>query len=347
MVYFCDPYSEDNDEPGRCTVSESRTVDSLNQQEKELYEKHRYNLEFGELYKEFTGGEWLTMYPRSRPRHFIWEANKFGQEHVVQTRETQFLELPPSNEVPSLPHRELRRNETDSVPLRQYRSQDDVMNLTLKTVSCAPRAFEIQNFLSDVEADHIIELALAKNLRLSTTGTGSGGSAHTDTRNSKNTWIGRQSSPIVDAVYRRAADAVRIDEALLRFRDDDEYPDLGTPISIAEDLQLVHYDVGEQYTAHHDFSFPDGTHPESPSRSINVLLYLNEGMEGGETSFPRWRNAETTGPFNVKPEKGKAVIFYMLLPDGNMDEVTQHAALPIQTGEKWLANLWIHDPIRT
>jgi prolyl 4-hydroxylase len=77
-------------------------------------------------------------------------------------------------------------------------------------------------------------------------------------------------------------------------------------------------------------------------------MYLNdEGLVGGETSFPKIRTADPNGvPLNVKPKKGKAVIFYMLTPDGNRDELTQHAALPVIEGEKWLANLWIHDPVR-
>lgn len=105
------------------------------------------------------------------------------------------------------------------------------------------------------------------------------------------------------------------------------------------DLQLVHYDVSEQYTAHHDFGYTDVKAAESPSRSINMILYLNEGMQGGETSFPRWRNAETTGGLDAKPLKGKALIFYMRTPDGNLDDLTQHAALPIIEGEKYMTNL--------
>jgi prolyl 4-hydroxylase len=92
-------------------------------------------------------------------------------------------------------------------------------------------------------------------------------------------------------------------------------------------------------------------------------------MVGGETSFPRWVNAETFLPLNVKPEKGKAVLFYSQLPDGNLDDFSHHAALPVTEGEKvccvgtcsvgehfcfvlfltfhyqWLMNLWVWDPI--
>jgi prolyl 4-hydroxylase len=66
--------------------------------------------------------------------------------------------------------------------------------------------------------------------------------------------------------------------------------------------------------------------------------------QGGETSFPRWVNAEYRSALTVKPKKGKAVLFYNFLPDGNLDDLSQHAALPVLKGEKWLTNLWIWDP---
>lgn len=82
-----------------------------------------------------------------------------------------------------------------------------------------------------------------------------------------------------------------------------------------------------------------------PSRFATMLFYLNDDMEGGETSFPRWLNSETSGALLVKPQRGKAVLFYNMLPDGNYDERSQHAALPVKKGEKYLTNLWVWDPI--
>ena len=75
-------------------------------------------------------------------------------------------------------------------------------------------------------------------------------------------------------------------------------------------------------------------------RFATILFYLNDGMVAGETSFPRWMNADSNGQLMVKPETGKAVLFYSLLPDGNMDDLSQHAAQPVRSGEKWLINLW-------
>ena len=103
------------------------------------------------------------------------------------------------------------------------------------------------------------------------------------------------------------------------------------------------YDVGQQYTPHHDFSIPTAV-PGQPMRFATILFYLNEGMEGGETTFPRWLNSEDPAALKVVPEVGKAVLFYSLLPDGNMDERSQHSAAPVTQGEKWLINLWTWDP---
>lgn len=88
-----------------------------------------------------------------------------------------------------------------------------------------------------------------------------------------------------------------------------------------------------EYTPHHDFSMP-ALIKDQPSRFATILFYLNDDMVGGETAFPRWINAETSEALLVKPEKGKAILFYNLLPDGNYDERSQHAALPVLSGEK-------------
>lgn len=81
------------------------------------------------------------------------------------------------------------------------------------------------------------------------------------------------------------------------------------------------------------------------ARFSTLLLYLNEPEEGGETSFPRWSNAETFHELAVTPETGKAVLFYSQLPDGNMDDLSQHAAKPVIRGEKMLMNAWIWEPL--
>jgi prolyl 4-hydroxylase len=354
-LYVYDPYVV----PGDPEATERNLQKALDDDERAKYDAWKKTLLFHEQYRNFTGRSYLANYLRDRPTHFMWPADYYGQEHWVLTRETHFEQIPPEEELEPILAKGQDRilKESDPRILSEYRQKDsttgatvDVMNMTLKVLSCVPRVFEIPNFLSPAEVQHILELAGGVSLRRSSMGESSltGLQEETDRLNSRtsfNSWVPRERSPIIDAIYRRSADLVRIDEALLRSRSDSEYPDLPTQRSIAETLQLVHYKVGQEYTAHHDFGYTpvDSYHQEA--RFLTLLFYLNEGMEGGETSFPRWANAETFHSLQVTPETGKAVLFYSHLPDGNLDDFSQHAAEPVLEGEKWLINLWIWDPL--
>ena len=86
-------------------------------------------------------------------------------------------------------------------------------------------------------------------------------------------------------------------------------------------------------------------HRYQPTRYATLLLYLNDNFGGGQTNFPRAINPTHHDGLTVTPQKGKAVLFYNMLPDGNVDDLSQHQALPVTEGEKWLANLWIWDPV--
>lgn len=113
------------------------------------------------------------------------------------------------------------------------------------------RVFEISNFLSQAEVDHIIELAGGIELGESSTGDVGTNKGKKDiskeeekgrkTRTSFNSWLPREVSPIIDAIYRRSADLLRMDEALLRHRGPNEVPDMPTKKATSESLQLVHY----------------------------------------------------------------------------------------------------------
>ena len=89
-----------------------------------------------------------------------------------------------------------------------------------------------------------------------------------------------------------------------------------------------------------DYGYTNSNDILQPQRFATLLLYLNEPEAGGETTFPRWINAETREALKAKPQRGKAVLFYSFLPDGNMDDLSQHSAAPVIDGEKWMINLW-------
>jgi len=359
-LYVYDPYLV-KDDP---ILTEKNLQKHLNAKERSQYEKWTKTLLFHEQYKNFTGRSYLANFsdgPRKPPSHFMWRADYFGQEHWVTTKETHFDRLPSSENLQPITRGSKRTlKDSDARYLAEYRVRDEnndpieFMNMTLKVISSAPRVFEIKNFMSQNEVDHIINIGGGIKLSDSTTGdvgSNADGSktinkaqSQTKVRTSKNAWVAREKSLIVDAVYRRAADLTRIDEALLRHRTQEEIPELVNKKSVAETLQLVHYDITQEYTAHHDFGYSHIDDNVQSARFATVLFYLNDDLSGGETSFPRWQNGETFHELKVKPEVGKAILFYNQLPDGNMDDFSQHAAKPILHGEKWLINLWIWDP---
>ena len=333
--YYYDPYH----------IRENPTPPSfLGPKDQKMYTRWRKTVLFDDQYKAKTGRSYLANYLRAPPLHMMWPAEYFGQEHWVTSRETHFTQIPPEEELKNIRLTGRQRRLTDDQPrlLEAYRNMTEpLLNLTLRVLSVAPRVLEIPNFLSSTEVQHIIELAHRMHMKKSTTGDAlTKETAQLKTRTSKNTWVSREETPIIDTIYRRAADVQLMDEALLRFRDPDERPDLDTRKTLGEQLQLVHYDQQEEYTAHHDFGFARLEDEKQAARFSTLLLYLNDVPRGGETSFPRWANSETFHKLKVKPEACKAVLFYSQLPDGNFDDLSHHAAEPVIEGEKYLINLW-------
>jgi prolyl 4-hydroxylase len=202
------------------------------------------------------------------------------------------------------------------------------LELELEVVSTHPKVYIIENFFSDYEADAVIEYAKPRVSKSTVGQSDSGGVRQSETRTSSNTWMPRHSSDVANTLYLRAADLLRIDEKILESSQN------------AEDIQVVHYSVGEKYDAHHDWGVSG--YPES--RYITLLLYLNnmpDEYSGGETSFPKGNNGHG---FKVLPKRRTAVLFYSLLEDGNGDDLSLHQALPVTKGEKWLCNFWVWDP---
>lgn len=72
------------------------------------------------------------------------------------------------------------------------------------------------------------------------------------------------------------------------------------------------------------------------NRIATWLFYMSDVEAGGATVFP---------VLNVSlwPKKGSAAFWYNLIPNGDGNENTRHAACPVLTGSKWVSNKWIHE----
>jgi prolyl 4-hydroxylase len=98
-----------------------------------------------------------------------------------------------------------------------------------------------------------------------------------------------------------------------------------------EPLQLLRYRPGGEYRPHFD-SIPGFTN----QRAMTMLVWLNDGYEGGETHFP-------TPGLKLKGRVGDALLFRNTGPDGQRDPAAGHAGLPVTAGEKLIASRWIRE----
>lgn len=135
------------------------------------------------------------------------------------------------------------------------------------------------------------------------------------------------------------------------------------PLINMENLQVVRYEPGEEFRMHTDHLDSFNEH-DCGGRLCTCLVYLNDSEQslteaeeqsmtekaefftGGETMFPEFHAA-------IQPMKGSALFFFNTLerPGSmnynadmflNVDRKLRHAGLPVLTGEKWVANRWIH-----
>ncbi|KAL7538096.1 hypothetical protein ACHAXR_008282 [Thalassiosira sp. AJA248-18] len=332
-------------------------------------------------------------------RMHMWEAGYIGQTHTLDTPNLYYTALPETLErltkedfLPKLEEQrrlEMRQFQSSSLKGKKTDNSNDTLPLTLKVLSCAPRVLEAKKFLSSVEVQHLIDLASGAKgdvvMEHSTVSASNvNGSSKkvrgskADARSSTGGWIHREQDTIVDTIFRRIADLLNIDEHLMRDQARDSGVEEGgreplpTHDRIVEAMQLLRYGPGEEYSAHHDFTYPSIENRYQPKRYATILLYLTgEGdvvengirqstssskntnndlqhdlaLKGGETMFPRAITTDYHDGVKVEPQSGKAILFYNVLPDGNMDDLSQHSGGKVEKGVKYIANVWVWDPI--
>ncbi len=140
-------------------------------------------------------------------------------------------------------------------------------------------------------------------------------------RTSRGAFINRDSHPLVRSIESRIAAIT------------------GIPASFGEALQVLHYAGAEEYQPHYDFFEPQDNAERanleaSGNRVGTMLMYMSDVAEGGSTYFPKLDIA-------IHPKVGQGVWFGYLDADGKLDYRSEHAGLPIITGEKWLATKWL------
>ena len=140
-------------------------------------------------------------------------------------------------------------------------------------------------------------------------------------RSGSNCWISHDHNALTLALAQRVSELVQI------------------PLINAENFQVVHYTVHQEYQPHFD-CWDAGTErgdrcmERGGQRLVTTLLYLNDVAGGGSTRFP-------TLDLDVQPAKGTLLLFHNCEPGTiTRHENSLHAGMPVISGEKWAANLW-------
>lgn len=142
-------------------------------------------------------------------------------------------------------------------------------------------------------------------------------------RNSKQCWISKH-DPIVSPIFEAVSKAFDI------------------PFANAEDLQVVRYEPGQFYNEHHDSCCDNSTKcnefaSRGGQRKLTVLIYLNDKFTAGKTRFKNLN-------LEIKPDTGDAIVFYPLARGtSKCHPLALHAGMPVESGEKWIANLWYRE----
>ena len=249
-------------------------------------------------------------------------------------------------------------------------------------LSTNPPIFEVPDFISEEDCDHIVEMSEKKGLIESRVFT-----KKDEAENNQNTAVERRSSStyltpyggdieseFMETIYKRISKLLNIPVEVIRW---------------SEPQAIGRYVPGGFYHAHLDSTDAENNLPccfqtscESKDgnkfsanrdccricRYATVLYYLSDVEEGGETAFPfadttfremleiddshSWKNLTEychDSPVVVKPKKGKAVFWYNHTLDKNgyiasVDKRSYHGGCDVIKGTKWIATNWISTP---
>jgi prolyl 4-hydroxylase len=167
------------------------------------------------------------------------------------------------------------------------------------------------NVLSDEECDGLIQVSKDKMRRSKIAN-----SLEVDElRTSSSTFFQEGENDLVTRIEKRVSQIMNI------------------PFEHGEGLQILNYQIGQEYKAHFDFFSPTSKAASNP-RISTLVMYLNDVEEGGETYFPKLN-------FSVSPKKGMAVYFEYFYDNQALNELTLHGGAPVIIGDKWAATQWM------
>lgn len=176
---------------------------------------------------------------------------------------------------------------------------------------------QVNEFISAESCDYIIE-KFGKELREM----GTVGGQTTQYRIADGNWIYDLTDPIVEDIKHRLSLLTNL------------------PTENQENPHVVKYEIGGKYLPHHDYflndEYVDSTLNRGGQRVYTCIIYLNDDFTGGGTDFPNVK-------YTMIPKKGSLCYWKNTVQDGSLNEDSMHAALPVETGRKWVLLIWVRE----
>lgn len=180
-----------------------------------------------------------------------------------------------------------------------------------------PQIDVYENFLSKTECQLLINTAAKKLERSLVVDASTGGAVLHSNRTSSGMSFQVGENLLIEEIERRVAELT------------------GIPVAHGEGLQVLKYEIGQEYKPHYDYFDPNSPALDKEiknNRITTVLMYLNTPDDGGGTTFP-------DAGITIEAKQGSIVVFSY--PDPNPESKTLHGGLPVISGEKWIATKWL------
>ena len=190
----------------------------------------------------------------------------------------------------------------------------------------------IDNFLTPEECRQMIEMAESRLQASSGWDVEKGENRVTEYRNSYQMWFGRNENELIERIEKKIAEVTNV------------------PVENGEQLQVVRYNEGQHYKVHWDYfdpAFPQNKAvlDRGGQRIITFMVFLTDVEHGGETHFTRVPNEDKTDALKIKPKAGRAIMWWNVDEQGNLDKDTLHEGCdPTVPGEpKLIFTKWIRE----
>ena len=197
----------------------------------------------------------------------------------------------------------------------------------IKKLSDEPKVFVIDNFITNEECEHFINISKPNLMQALVSNDKTG--FVSQGRTGKNYWIPHSVDKVTKEVGERIAKQV------------------GVPLNTSEQYQVIYYGKTEEYRQHYDSWEHDGSEKSKRcmryggQRMYTALCYLNDVEEGGHTRFTKLN-------IKVEAKKGRLLIFHNVYEGSNKKHfLSEHAGMPVLKGEKWAFNLWFREKPRS